>query len=171
MAEHPHRRAIAAGLAALVLGLVVALIVAGGDDDAPPGEEARQTTAPTEPQTETQTETAPTPRETETTPTRPPRRDLAAIQQVVALLIESAEIRDGAGVCHALGQPQGSGPEAAEACADRAGIDLSQLPGSDELSFERVRASGDRGRVVLGSGDSVSLRRQGDSWVVTDIRS
>jgi hypothetical protein len=165
MAEHPHRRAIAAGLAALVLGFVIALIVAGGDDDRPPGEETSRRPATTE--TETVTRTAPAPGETVRRP--PPAGAFVEIQRAVALLVESAETRDAAGVCRALGQPLGSGPDAAETCADRAGIDLAQLPGSDELSFAQVQASGDRGRVELASGDVVSLRRRGDNWVVTRV--
>jgi hypothetical protein len=169
MGEHPHRRAILAGVAALVLGFAIALIVAGGDDDRPPGEETTQRPQTAETETETVTEPETTPRETETARPRPPNRDLAEIQQVVALLVESAEVRDGAGVCRALGQPPGSGPDAAEACADRAGIDLADLPGSDELSFERVEASGGRGRAVLSTGDTVELRREGGRWIVTAL--
>ena len=168
MAEHPHRRAILAGLAALVLGFAIALIVAGGDDDRPPGEETTQRPQTTETETETVTETAPAPGETVRRP--PPARDFAAIQTVVTLLVESAELGEAAGVCRALGQqPGGSGPEAAQRCADRAGIDLQALPGSDELSFEQVDASGNRGTARLSTGDTVSLRRTGGRWIVIGI--
>jgi hypothetical protein len=162
--EHPHRRAIAAGAVALLLGFVLALILAGGEDDQPPG------TTPTEPPatTETVTETGPAPGETVRRP--PPARDFVAIQAAVTLLVESAELGDAAGVCRALGQPRaGSGPEAAQRCADRAGIDLQALPGSDELSFEDVTASGNRGTARLSTGDTVRLRRQDGRWVVTGI--
>jgi hypothetical protein len=167
MAEHPHRRAIAAGVAALVIGFVIALAVAGGDDDTPPPETTgRPQTAETE--TVTETETVREPGETVRRP--PPARDFAAIQATVVLLVESAETRDAEGVCRALGQaPEGTGQDAAQACADRAGIDLAALPSSDELSFEEIDASGNRGRARLASGDTVRLRRAGGRWVVTGI--
>jgi hypothetical protein len=168
MAEHPHRRAILAGVAALLLGFVLALIVAGGDDDQPPGEETTQRMQTAD----TQTETAPAREPGETVERPPPARDFAEIQTAVTLLVESAEVGDAAGVCRALGQPPaGNGPEAAQRCADRAGIDLQALPGSDELSFEEVNASGNRGTARLSRGDTVSLRRRGGRWVVTEIRS
>jgi pyruvate/2-oxoglutarate dehydrogenase complex dihydrolipoamide acyltransferase (E2) component len=174
MAEHPHRRAIAAGAAALLIGFVIALIVAGGDDDRSPGPETAERTATTEPGTETEatgeTETAPQAVE----PAEPtvPQRDLAAIQATVVLLVESAEVRDGEGVCRALGQsPNATSRDAAQDCADRAGIDLAALPGSDELSFDHVDASGSRGRAELANGDVITLRRRGGRWVVTGIES
>jgi hypothetical protein len=166
MAEHPHRRAIAAGIAALAIGFVLALIVAGGEDDEPPR------TSPTErpATTETVTETETPPRRTETVRRPPPARDFVAIQEAVTLLVESAELGDAAGVCRALGRPaRGSGPEAAQRCADRAGIDLQALPSSDEFSFERIEASGNRGSARLSTGDTVSLRRSGGRWVVTGV--
>ena len=168
MAEHPHRRAIAAGIAALVIGFAVALAVAGGDDDAPPGEGTAQRPETADTQTVTETETVREPGETVRRP--PPARDFAAIQATVVRLVESAETRDAQGVCRALGQaPAGTGPDAAQGCADRAGIDLAALPSSDELSFERVEASGNRGRATLASGDTVTLRRSGGRWVVTGL--
>jgi hypothetical protein len=170
--EHPHRRAIAAGVAALLIGFVVALIVAGGEDDQPPGPATAERTARTGTATETQpeAETERAPQAVEPAQPTVPRRDLAAIQGTVVLLVESAETRYGQGVCRALGQsPSGTG-DAAQDCADRAGIDLAALPGSDELSFDEVDASGDRGRVRLSSGDTIALRRRGGRWVVTGIR-
>ena len=93
-----------------------------------------------------------------------------AIQTAVTLLVESSELGEAAGVCRALGQAQsGSGPEAAQRCARRAGIDLQALPGSDELSFERIEASGNRGSARLSTGDTVSLRRTGRRWLVTGV--
>jgi hypothetical protein len=167
MAEHPHRRAIAAGVAALVIGFVIALAVAGGDDDTPPPETTeRARTAETD--TVTETETVREPGETVRRP--PPARDFAAIQSTIVLLVESAETRNAEGVCRALGQaPVGTSEDVAQECADRAGVDLSALPSSDELSFEEVGASGNRGRARLGSGDTITLRRAGGRWVVTGI--
>jgi hypothetical protein len=167
MAEHPHRRAIAAGLTALVIGFVIALAVAGGDDDTP-APETTERPATTETATETETETVREPGETVDRP--PPARDFAAIQATIVLLVESAETRNAQGVCRALGQtPAGGGQDAAQGCADRAGIDLAALPSSDELSFEQVAATGNRGRARLASGDTVTLRRTGGRWVVTGI--
>jgi hypothetical protein len=166
MAEHPHRRAIAAGVAALAIGFVLALIVAGGEDDEPPGTTPTARTATTETVTETETG----PRRTETVRRPPAVRDFVAIQEAVTLLVESAELGDAEGACRALGQmPRGSGPEASQRCADRAGIDLQALPGSDELSFEQVDASGNRGSARLSTGDTVSLRRRAGRWVVTGV--
>lgn len=169
MAEHPHRRAILAGVAALLIGFVIALAVAGGDDDTPtPETTERPATTETQTVTETETETVREPGETVRRP--PPARDFAAIQSTIVLLVESAETRNAQGVCRALGQaPEGTGQDAAQACADRAGIDLEALPSSDELSFEQVDASGNRGRARLGSGDTITLRRAGGRWVVTGI--
>jgi hypothetical protein len=167
VAEHPHRRAILAGVVALIAGLAVALIVAGGEDDQPPGTTptAGRTTAP-----EPTTETAPAPRRTETTERARSRRDVAAIQRAVVSLVESAELGDAAGVCRALGQPPvGRGPMGAQQCADRANVDLFALPSSDELSFERVQASGDEGRAVLSTGATIELRRENGRWIVSRV--
>ena len=168
MPENPRRRAIAAGVAALLIGFVVALVVAGGDDDAPPAERTTQPARTTQTETVTETATAPEATETETAGQEPPRRDLAAIQATVVLLVESAETRDAEGVCRALGQfSAGTSTDAAQECADRAGIDLAALPSSDELSFERVEASGSVGLALLANGDTITLRRTGGRWVVT----
>jgi hypothetical protein len=163
---------MAAGVAALLIGFVVALIVAGGDDDRPPGPETAERTARTETgsDTETTTETATAPQPVEPAEPTVPQRDLAAIQATVVLLVESAETRDARGVCRALGQaPVGTSRDVAQECADRAGIDLATLPGSDELSFEEVEVSGTRARAELASGDAVILRRRGGRWVVTSL--
>ena len=174
MDERPdRRRMIAAGAAALVLGVVIALVVADDDGDRPPGTTA--TTGPTAMTTETTpgttTQAAPAPTDTARQPV--PRRDLAAIQTTVTLLVEAAELNDAAGVCRALGQPAtGSSPDMAQQCADRAGIDLQALPGSDELSFDRTTLAGpNRARVLLATGDTVELSRANGRWVVTGLSS
>jgi hypothetical protein len=173
MAENSRRRMIAVGAAALLIGFVLALLVAGGDDDdQAQGPETGERTATTETTAGPGTETATAPQAVEPVEPAVPQRDLAGIQATVVLLVESAEVRDGRGVCRALGEaPIGSSRDVAQDCADRAGIDLSALPGSDELSFEEVDAAGDRGRVELASGDVITLRRRGGRWVVTGIRS
>ena len=167
MREYPRRRAIVAGVMALLAGIALAFAVAGGDDDEPPGTTRTQTAATTETVTEPARETG------ETVRRPPPARDFAAIQTAVTRLVESAELNDARGVCRSLGQPaSGSGPEAARRCADAVGIDLFALPSSDELSFDRVELPSRRSaRVVLGGGETVVLRRSDGSWIVTAFRA
>jgi hypothetical protein len=45
------------------------------------------------------------------------------------------------------------------------------LPGSDELSIDSVRAEGDRGSATLSSGAVVELTRSGGRWRIVAVRA
>jgi len=161
----PRRRAIAVALAAVVTGILVALALAGGDDDEPPAEPG---TGVQQTQTAPDTETAPP---TATVKEQPGPQEVRGIERAVTRLVEASERGDGETVCALLGRDPGgaSGVEAAQSCARAARVDLFSLPTSDELSFERVTASGDRGRALLTGGTEISLERTGGGWLVRTL--
>ena len=138
------RRAMIIGAVVLAAAaaIVLVIVLAGGDDEKPaePAPHGPPTTGVT-----TQTETERTERTetvedlTDTVPRADPRR--AEVERAVFALIESVEV----------GQPP-------------AGIDVSALPTSDELSVESTRISGDRATVTLAGGVVVRLRRSGGEW-------
>jgi hypothetical protein len=158
---------IAAVVVAIAVAVVVVLLVAGGDDDEPTV--SRPSATHTEPRTQERPST------TETQPTakvhRLPDRDAATIQRTVTRLVQANEQGDGATVCRLLGQaPAGAGIDALERCASSAGVDLSLLPTSDELSVGGIRVTGDRATASPSPGTKVSMRRSGRGWRVTGIR-
>ena len=143
------------------------VIVVSGDDEEPkpaprPGA-TKEATAPPPPRTETTDTQGRT-----TTTDRPPQAEVS-VQETVTKLVESNEQGDGRTLCPLLGQPPAARLQGLERCARAAGVDLSILPISDELSIERVRASGRRGSATLVGGLTISLRRVGDRWQVTAI--
>jgi hypothetical protein len=153
-------------VAAVAVAVVLVLLLAGGDDDKP--------TSSRPSAIHTSTTTATTPTRTVTAPPRrrrPSNRDAAAIQRVVTRLVQANEQGDGATVCRLLGKPAaGTGIGAADRCARSAGVDLSLLPTSDELSVGGIHVSGDRATASPSPGTTVSLRRSGGRWTVTGMR-
>jgi hypothetical protein len=154
-------------VAAVAVAVVLVLLLAGGSDDKP------TSTRPsaTHPPRSTTTHTSPP----KTTPARhrprPSNKDAATIQRVVTELVQANERGDGATVCRLLGKPAaGSGISAADSCARSAGVDLSLLPTSDELSVGGIRVAGDRAKASPAPGTTISLRRSGRTWTVTGIR-
>jgi hypothetical protein len=139
----------AAVLVALVAGAGLAAILAGGDE---PGGPASTVTAIGTGQRDTaeRTETTAGTRERtagEPEPAASPS-DERAIEQAVSDAVAATE----------SGRPP-------------PGIEPGSLPGSDELSFEAVRAEGDRGSATLTSGAVVLLRRSGRRWRVAGVRA
>ena len=60
---------------------------------------------------------------------------------------------------------------AAEQGTPPPGLELGDLPGTNELSIDAVSASGDRGRATLSSGAVVALRRANGRWRIVDVRA
>ena len=84
--------------------------------------------------------------------------------------MEANEQGDATTVCRLLGQPAtGTGIGALDRCASTAGVDLTLLPTSDELSVGGIRVAGDRATGSPAPGTKVSLRRSGRGWTVSDI--
>jgi hypothetical protein len=155
---------IGAVAAAIVVAVVLALLLAGGDDDNPTVSRpsaTRSAPAPVPaPPVNQQTETSTGP--------KPSDRDAGAIQQTVTDLVSANERGDAQGVCRIVGQPAGgTGFDALHTCARNAGVDVSVLPISDELSIDRIRVVKGRGTAQLAGGVTISLRRVGSEWRVT----
>jgi hypothetical protein len=139
----------AAGFAAAVAIVLVLLIALGGDD------EETAETAPHGPPTTGVTETTGTtdaPRTqtaealTDTGPGEPNPRTVGPERAVFSLVA------------------------AVEAGNAPAGVHVSALPSSDELSVERTRVAGDRATVTLAGDVTVRLRRSGGAWRVVAVQ-
>jgi hypothetical protein len=150
----PRRRTafLAAALAALVAGGALAAVI--GDDGRPPQPAAsptgsdRSETGRTDRPDTVPGATAPTTEHTSAQPdpaAAPP--DEQGIEQAVA---------DAAAAVEAGSPPPG--------------IEPGDLPGSDELSIDSVRAEGDRGSATLSSGAVVQLERSGGRWRIIGVR-
>jgi hypothetical protein len=162
MSENMRRRIplIGAVAAAIVVAVVLVLLLAGGDDDKPTVSRPSVTRSVPAPPVNQQTETSTGP--------KPSDRDAAAIQQTVTDLVSANERGDAQGVCRVVGQPAGgNGFDALHTCARNAGVDVSVLPISDELSIDRIRTSKGRATAQLASGVTISLKRAGADWRVT----
>jgi hypothetical protein len=151
---------------AIAVAVGVVLLVAGGDDDEPTVSRPSATrTAPSTEERPATTETRP-----EAKRPRPSNRDAATIQRTLTRLVQANEQGDAATVCRLLGEPaSGTGIGALDRCAARAGVDLSLLPTSDELSVGGIRVVGERATGSPAPGTKVSLRRSGQGWTVTGI--
>jgi hypothetical protein len=100
------------------------------------------------------------------------RHRVAGVESAVTRLVEASEQGNGVAACRHLGlTPKGSGLFALQDCAKRAHVDLTALPTSDELSFGPVAITGNRARVVLIGGPTLTLRRAGASWRVAGLRA
>jgi hypothetical protein len=156
---------VVAGAMAVAAVVIAVLLLTGGDNDGstvsrpPPTQKAPATAKP---------RVAPRP----STPRRPSSTERAeGIQQTVSTLVGASERGDARATCRLLGQSAaGSGLAALDRCARRAHVDLTVLPSSDELSIERVKASGKRGTARLAGHLTISLRRAGRRWRVTGVR-
>jgi hypothetical protein len=156
----------AAVVVALVAAVVVVLLLAGGDDDEPTVSRPSATHTATTQERPATTETKPAARRR-----RPSNRDAATIQRTVTRLVQANERGDARTVCRLLGQAAtGTGLDELERCASRAGVDLSLLPTSDELSVGGIHRTGDRATASPAPGTRVSLVRSGRGWKVTGIR-
>jgi hypothetical protein len=157
---------IAAVVVAIAVAVGVVLLVAGGDDDEPTV--SRPSATHSTPSTEER------PATTETRPAaKPPpsNRDAATVQRTLTRLVQGNEQGDATTVCRLLGQTAaGSGIGALDRCASRAGVDLSLLPTSDELSVGGIHVAGNRATGSPAPGTQVSLRRSGQGWTVTGIK-
>jgi hypothetical protein len=147
MSSSRRTLAIAAALAALVAGGALAALLGGEDERSP----AATPTASGPPETEGSDRvpgaTAPTTEHTSAQPqpaAAPP--DERGIEQAVADAVAAAE--------------EGRPPP---------GIAPGELPGSDELSIDSVRARGDSGSATLSSGAVVRLRRDADDWRIVAV--
>ena len=163
-----RRRLVVGGVVALLAGLVLGLVLAGGADDEEPGRTATETATATTERAPERTERRPG----TTAPEEERREERADLERTVARLVQAREETDAVTLCRLLGQqPRGTGLAAVDACARDAAVDLAALPTSDELSIEASRASGGTGTVRLAGGTTVRLRRAGGGWQVVAIES
>jgi hypothetical protein len=161
-----RRRFAIAGVLAVIVGVALGIALGEGDEDEPSRLSPAQTATESPATGERDTAEG----GTEATPDRLTSRERAGIEQAVLVLVESVEQGDGSRLCDVLGQPPaGAGPEAVATCARAAGVSLAGLPTSDEVSIERVRASGSRARVRLAGGTVVSLERVRREWKVRRV--
>jgi hypothetical protein len=163
------RRPLVIGLvlAALVAaGIVLAVVVSGGDDN---GKKSAGTAPTGTTETVTETQTTVTQTETATTKTTQARqRDQQAIEQTVTTFVESSEQGDSQQACS---QVAGGAGKQLPGCATAVGIDLRQLPSSDELQIDNVSVSGDRAEAKLSNGSTFTLRQSGGKWKITGFTS
>lgn len=157
------RRPLAIGLvlAAIAAAVVLAIVLSGGDDG-----EARAATAPTT-TTETVTGEKTVTEETVTTETTEQQQEEQEVQQTVTTFVESSEQRDSQRACSLV---VGAGGQQVEDCASAAGINLQELPSSDELDVSDVSVSGDRATAKLSNGASFSLKQSGGKWKISGFR-
>ena len=144
--------------------MVLAILLTGGDD----GDKSAATspTTATGPPTTEDTATA----KTETgTPAKhqAAQNDKRQVEQAVTTFVESAEQSDSARAC---AQVAGGAGKQVEECAAAAGINLRQLPSSDELEVASVKVSGDAATARLSNGASFSLGRSAGRWQITGFK-
>ena len=143
------RRTAIIGASLFAAAVAVVLVIALGGN-----EEERAETAPHGPPTTGVTETTDTARtqtaepltDTATTPEPDPRA--AEVERAVFALVEATEVGK----------------------STPAGVDVSALPTSDELSVERTEVAGERATVTLAGGVKVRLQRSGGDWEVVAVQ-
>ena len=60
---------------------------------------------------------------------------------------------------------------ALQTCARAAGVRVEQLPTSDELSIQKVSLNAETAVVTVTPGTRFTLRRSGDGWSVTTVKT
>jgi hypothetical protein len=144
--------------------VVLVILLAGGDD----GDKTAATSPTTATETVTTDDTVTTPTDTGTpAENQAAQRDKRQVEQTVTTFVESAEQSDSARAC---AQVAGGAGKQIEDCAAAAGINLRQLPSSDELEVSSVKVSGDRATAKLSNGSSFSLGRSAGSWQITGFK-
>lgn len=166
---NPPRAGIAGCLAAaLVLG------GCGGSDDKDKGSAPPDTTSSNAKKPPAGTEPMATTKAPPSALLKKRRRDRAetGIQTAVTNLVSTAERGDGAGFCKVLGRKAtAAGSGALQSCAQAAGVPAEQLPTSDELSIQKVQLQGAAAVVTIVPGTRITLRKQGDAWIVSSVRA
>jgi hypothetical protein len=142
-------------------GVALAIVLSGDDDG-----EKTSASAPT---TATQTATTKTTVTGRTEPVTPETatHDKQEIEQTVTTFVESAEQSDS----QACSQVAGGEGKQLEGCAAAAGIDLRDLPSSDELQIDEVKVSGDHGKAELSNGSVFSLNLFDGKWKITGFKA
>ena len=170
--------AVVAALIAVVVAAGVAVAL-GGDDPPPPAASAPTTAAPAPAPSATQPP-APPPTQPATVPKpgaerkaqRRQAKDARGIETAVTALIESAGEADAARFCPLVGlEPAGNGLPQVQRCAQKIDLDITTLPSSDELSFERVTVADGSGTARLSGGTRITLKKAGGKWQITRVRT
>jgi len=157
--------AIAFALAVIIAGVALALVL-GGDDEGEKSAVTAHTTSGTSGASRRPTVPEAVPTATEkTTPVR--RHDSQRIEQTVTTFVEFAEQLDSRRACS---QVLGGRGRQLPGCAEAVGIDLRQLPSSDELQVDEVKVSGHRAAARLSSGGSFRLKEVAGKWKLSGFR-
>ena len=138
-------------------------IVLSGDDDGKKSSATAPTTA-----TETVTKEKTVTQETVTTETtQTQQQDKQEVEQTVTTFVESAEQSDSQQACS---QVAGGAGKQLEDCAAAAGINLRDLPSSDELQIDAVNVSGNHAKAKLSNGSSFSLKQSDGKWQISGFQ-
>ena len=150
---------------ALIIALVIAGGVAaalilvnggGGSGDAP-------TVATTPPAVTTEA--------TVTTTTTSSKPETVQVEATVTSYVSAAEEGDATAVCNLQVDGQGSGATSAQACASKAGIDISKLPALSRLKVQDVKVDGDRATASLGRFGELTLQKSAGQWKVSGFKA
>jgi phage repressor protein C with HTH and peptisase S24 domain len=151
-------------VAVVAAGVALAILLTGGDDD----EKAATTTPAATTETVTTERTATERTETDGAGQDPAvERDKGRIERTVTTFVEAAEQSDSTRAC---AQVAGGAGKQVEDCAAAVGINLRQLPSSDELEVSSVTVTGDSGVAKLSNGSSFTVERSGGKWQITGFK-
>ena len=118
--------------------------------------------------TTTSATTTPTATIATTSTTTSQQSNSAQVEAAVTSYVQAAEEGDATTLCGLqLGASAGaSGAAAAQACASKAGITLTDLPGISQLKVTDVKISGDTATAQLLRIGQITLVNVGGSWKV-----
>ena len=147
-------------------GVAAAALVSGGSSGS---SSTAAISDPTAGLTSTATRTTPT--ATIATTTTAAQASSPGVRATVTSYVVAAENGDAKTLCglQANAVASSSGATAAQACASKAGITLSDLPVSSQLSFSDVKVSGDSATVQLLKIGQMTLVKVNGSWKVSSF--
>ncbi len=141
-------------------GVVAALILVNGGGS---GSSDTPTVATTPPVVTTEA--------TATTSTTSNKPETVQVEATVTSYVSAAEEGDATAVCNLQVDGQGSGATSAQACASKAGIDISKLPALSRLKVQDVKVDGDRATASVGRFGEFTLQKSGGQWKVSGFKA
>lgn len=108
---------------------------------------------------------------TATTTTTSSKPETVQVEATVTSYVSAAEEGDATAVCNLQVDGQGSGATSAQACASKAGIDISRLPALSRLKVQDVKVDGDRATASLGRFGEFTLQKSAGQWKVSGFRA